>query len=141
MMNNPVRKVIAHSLGRFIDYKQIISMENLYKNIQWICVFLLMGFSISSFAQRTEVSEPVIYTGVVIDANHKGIEGVTVSVQESNVSTLTDNSGRFSISTSGNNVLIFKKSGYLSKTHSLALNASIEISLEKAKILWRQLIL
>lgn len=74
-------------------------------------------------------------TGVVTDTDHRGIGGVTVSVQESNESVLTDESGKFSIAASDQATLVLKKSGYLAKSYAVAGNTHFEISLETAKIL------
>ncbi len=106
-------------------------MKELYKNIRLTGVFLLIGFSIASFAQEN----PAIRTGIVTDTDHKGIEGVVVSVQESNESVVTDASGKFSIPASDQAILVLKRSGFLAKTYAVAGNAHLEISLETAKTL------
>ncbi len=99
----------------------------------FIC--LLIGISTYSFAQGKNAAVAVVYSGLVKDINNNGIAGVTVSVQETNVSAVTDISGRFSISTSSDNVLNFNKMGFLSKAHELGSEANIEVILEAAKIL------
>ncbi|MEJ7691512.1 SusC/RagA family TonB-linked outer membrane protein [Daejeonella sp.] len=133
-MNNPVQGIDMHSAGSFMPNKQIMFMENLYKKIKWICLFILIVINMSSYAQRNGASE-IIYNGLVKDANNTGIEGVTVTIQEINTKTVTDASGKFSITTASNNVLVFKKTGFLTKTFDLNFNESIELILEKAKIL------
>lgn len=131
---NPVQEIGMHSKCMASDSIQIKPMENLYKNIRWMFVCFLMGINISSFAQQSKNAAPVVYSGVVKDMQNIGIQGVTVSVQEANISVLTDVSGRFSITTNSDGVLNFKKTGYLSKSHKLGLNTSIELTLEPAKL-------
>ncbi len=108
-----------------------MQMKELYNNIRLIGVFLLTGFSISSFAQEN----PAMRTGIVTDTEQKGIEGVIVSVQESNESVVTDASGKFSIPASDQAILVLKRSGFLAKTYAVAGNDHLEISLETAKTL------
>jgi len=110
-------------------------MEKLFTRMIWAVVFLLMGFSIPSFAQTDQASRQQTVSGVVTDSNHRGIQGVTVSIQESNTRTLTDASGSFFIEASGSDILVFKKEGYLSTTQDLIRTTKLEIRLEEAKIL------
>ncbi|HLU88420.1 MAG TPA: TonB-dependent receptor plug domain-containing protein, partial [Cyclobacteriaceae bacterium] len=110
-------------------------MEKLYTKIIWAVVFLLVGLSIPSFAQVEQTLRQRIHSGRVIDSGNQGIQGVTVSIQESNLKTLTDASGSFSIEALDTDILIFKKEGYLSTTRDLSLNTRLEISMEEAKIL------
>lgn len=110
-------------------------MEKLYTKIIWAVVFLLVGLSIPSFAQVEQTLRQRIHSGRVIDSGNHGIQGVTVSIQESNLKTLTDASGTFSIEALDTDILIFKKEGYLSTTRDLSLNTRLEISMEEAKIL------
>ena len=110
-------------------------MENIYIRMIWVVVFLSMGFNISSLAQTDQATQQKIITGLVRDFDHNGIPGVTVSIQESSRSTETDALGGFSIEASVDDVLIFKKEGYLSATQDVSLTDNPEIRLQEAKIL------
>lgn len=134
-MNHSFREKARYTAGTFINSEKINQMEKLFKRMILAAVFLLMGFNVPSFAQTDQTSRQQIITGVVADSNQNGIQGVTVSIQESNSSTLTDASGSFSIEASANDILIFKKEGYLSTTLGLSGSTNLKISLEVAKIM------
>ncbi|TZF83278.1 TonB-dependent receptor [Pedobacter sp. BS3] len=57
-------------------------------------------------------SGDVTISGNVTDAAGKPLGNVDVQVQEKTQGLLTDNEGKFSITCSGNDMLVFKKSGY-----------------------------
>jgi TonB-linked SusC/RagA family outer membrane protein len=68
-------------------------------------IILLLLFSASAFAQKK-------ITGVVKDADGKPIFAITVSIKGTTTGTLTDTSGRFNLSASPGNTLVFTGISY-----------------------------
>ncbi|MFL5811097.1 MAG: TonB-dependent receptor plug domain-containing protein, partial [Flavisolibacter sp.] len=87
-------------------------------------LFFLISFLFSSIAA---ISQTV--TGTVTDADKKFVSDVTVHVKGTNHTTLTDNAGKFSITASGNDVLVFTHVGYFSQEVRLDGQQSVSISL------------
>jgi TonB-linked SusC/RagA family outer membrane protein len=69
------------------------------------------GFLVKGFAQSSESTINV--SGRITDAAGKPLEGVTVQIQEKTSGIATDADGKFFLTTKGNDVLTFQKSGYI----------------------------
>lgn len=85
--------------------------------------------------QNTNISEvrrTQKLNGIVTDALNVPVPGATVEIQETNISTITDARGNFSLTTGNNDILVFKKDGYLSKAMPVGnSDESISVSLLK----------
>ncbi len=103
-------------------------MKYLYKKRKWAGLLLILLVRLSASAQQERT-----YTGLVTDKNNAGIAGVTVEVQEKDLTTVTGADGTFSLSTDPEDVLILKKEGYLSTLFPLNRNTDFKITLEPAK--------
>ncbi|HEY5371499.1 MAG TPA: SusC/RagA family TonB-linked outer membrane protein [Hanamia sp.] len=68
-------------------------------------------------------------TGTVTDADGKPMSRVTVVVKGTNHTSLTDNSGKFSITASGTDVLVISYVGYLSQEIPLNGRQSVSVSM------------
>lgn len=104
-------------------------MVQLRRITSTVLVFIFLNvFSINLFAQD---QQPV--TGAV---SHKGalLQGVTVTVKGSSVSTQTDAQGKFSINAPANGVLVFSHVGSAPKELSLNGQPNIQVELEAEDI-------
>src|SRR5690606_28271408 len=117
------------------DPKRTILMEIQHKRIKWLCILFLINVYMYANAQQNGDSEASTYAGSVQDEEGNGLTGVTVSIQESNDRTTTDNLGNFSITAETNSVLIFKKDGFLTTRYALIPGTAIKITLERAELL------
>ncbi len=75
-----------------------------------------------------------IFSGQLKNQDNSPLAGVTVEVQERDRVTTTGEDGKFSIKAEPNDVLIFKKDGYLTEQLVLDATADLNVVLEKAKI-------
>lgn len=87
-------------------------------------LFFLIFFLLFSF---TAFSQTV--TGIITDADKKPISNVTVQVKGTNRTTLTDNAGRFSVTASGNDVLVITYVGYITQEVPLNGKQSVNVSM------------
>ncbi|HYM93781.1 MAG TPA: TonB-dependent receptor plug domain-containing protein, partial [Chitinophagaceae bacterium] len=79
-----------------------------------IASVLLVTVSIqNTFAQKTG---PHIIEGTVTDENGIALQGAVIETGNSNLKTLTDASGKFSISVKGKNILMITHVGYADQT-------------------------
>jgi TonB-linked SusC/RagA family outer membrane protein len=85
-------------------------------------LFSLLLFSVAAFAQTV--------TGTITDADGKPISNVSVQVKGTNRTALTDAAGKFSISASGNDVLVVSYVGY--NTQEVRVNDRQSISVSMA---------
>ena len=102
-------------------------LNDSYKDLrpQKIVLFLLLFFSSSIlFAQKTVSGK--------VSSNDTLLQGVTVAVKGTAVSTLTDNDGRFSISAPSNGTLVFTYVGYGSEEIKINNRSVIDVQLSKA---------
>lgn len=85
--------------------------------------FLISFFFLSAAAFSQTV------TGTVTDADGKPMSKVTVLVKGTNHNTLTDNAGKYSVTASGNDVLVISYVGYLTQEVPLEGRASVSVSM------------
>ncbi|MDQ8004765.1 MAG: TonB-dependent receptor [Pedobacter sp.] len=77
-----------------------------------LTVLLLFAISSAAFAQSTQ---KVTIKGTVRDSKNQPINGVDITVQEKGEISTTDNDGKFEISAAPQDIIIFKKKGFLTK--------------------------
>ncbi len=87
-------------------------------------------FFLISFLSFSTAALSQTVTGTVTDADAKPMSKVTVMVEGTNRNTLTDDAGKFSITASGNDVLVISYVGYL--TQEVPLNGRKSISASMA---------
>lgn len=91
-----------------------IASVNMQASRALLLILLFLATSLVVSAQSIRVS------GVVTDGKGAGVEGVTVTVKGTSVSTATDGAGRYSIEVPNSNaVLTFSSVGYLSKEETV----------------------
>ena len=74
--------------------------------------FILMTCCNAAFAQTQTTQTTKTVTGVVKNATGQPVTGATVTVKGTNVATTTDASGKFTITVTGNQVLVVSHIGY-----------------------------
>lgn len=111
-------------------------MRYLYKNIKSVWMLLFILAAIPSLVKAQAKSNPDLrnYTGTVKDRSNAGVAGVTIEVQEKQTAVVTDENGRFSLQAEINDILLFKKQGYLTKQVGLSTDNDLEVSLEIVKL-------
>src|SRR5689334_21048190 len=83
-------------------------------------LFYLLFFSIVAAFSQT-------ITGTVTDVDKKPISKVTIELQGSTRKALSDNAGKFSITASKNDVLVFSCVGYVTKEVRLNGQQSVNV--------------
>lgn len=82
-------------------------------NSKLITVFLLMLFIISG---GTVVAQDITVSGIITDAQTKGVlTGVSVTVKGTSIGTLSDEQGRYSLTSAKGSTLVFTFMGYEAK--------------------------
>ncbi len=105
-------------------------MKHPCTTLKWVCLLLCLSVSMMASAQGEKT-----YTGILTDKNNAGVAGVTVEVQEKDISTVTDAEGRFTLSAEPTDVLVFKKPGYLTTLFPLSRGITdLKAVLEPAKV-------
>ncbi|WP_256002275.1 SusC/RagA family TonB-linked outer membrane protein [Pedobacter deserti] len=98
-----------------------------------VAFWLLLVCWLPAFSSTWQVQDSIV-KGVVSDAQGEPIPGVTVSVKSKNARTATDAAGRYSITASGSDVLVFNYIGFLPQEirvdKRLIVNANLEASQE-----------
>ncbi|MFT3950120.1 MAG: SusC/RagA family TonB-linked outer membrane protein [Agriterribacter sp.] len=90
--------------------------------------FKKMGDDLIIIASADNImTEDIVVKGTVMDAAGTPLAGITVSVENSNMQTATNNSGGFTINAPENGVLIFTGIGY--KTERVAIEKKNEINI------------
>ncbi|RTY86253.1 SusC/RagA family TonB-linked outer membrane protein [Flavobacterium sp. RSP15] len=97
------------------------------KKIKFLMLFLLMVFSVDSWAQ-TEV------TGVVLDDANSPIPGVNVLVKGNKQGIVTDFDGRFNIKASVSDVLVFSYIGFETQSVILKNYNKLNIKLQSSAL-------
>ena len=85
---------------------------------------LCMLLSTLTFAQQREL------TGTVKDNKGEPLPGVSILVKSTNTGTATDMDGKYSLSVSGGDVLVFSFIGYKAQTISIADQKVLDVVLE-----------
>ncbi|MFZ4862401.1 SusC/RagA family TonB-linked outer membrane protein [Sphingobacterium sp. Mn56C] len=87
-------------------------------------LLVLFGLNISAYAQE------ILFQGhVIADDDGRPLSGVTVSILGTNTATQTNSSGKFSISASKNNTLIFSYINFKSKEVKLGSQSNLTVRL------------
>ncbi len=105
------------------------------KNFFWR-TFMLFATTVIPFAAGAQtLTNPNerIYTGTITGRDNAGIAGVSVEIQEKKATAVTDSNGRFSLAAELNDMLLFKKPGYLVQQFNLGVENDLRIILEAAK--------
>jgi len=89
--------------------------------LRFITAFLLLA-SISSYAQQT-------ITGKITDTNNQGLPGVNVVIQGTSTGTTSDFEGKYSLSASSSDVLLFSFIGYVSQSITVGSQTSINVQM------------
>ncbi|HAJ82666.1 MAG TPA: SusC/RagA family TonB-linked outer membrane protein, partial [Zunongwangia profunda] len=89
-------------------------------------LFLFLLFSIQIWAQDKEIS------GTVVDEDQIPLPGVNVRVKNSNIGTVTDFDGNFSLSIPDTDgmVIVFSSIGFTTKEVTVGNRTSLNISME-----------
>ncbi|WP_051691751.1 SusC/RagA family TonB-linked outer membrane protein [Pedobacter borealis] len=97
-------------------------MKKMY--LKCLSVFLLTFLTITAFAQKT-------ITGTVMEASGP-IPGVSVTIKGTTKATQTDAGGKFSISATEGNILVFRSVGYISKEINVGASSTVNVRLESS---------
>jgi hypothetical protein len=89
------------------------------------CIILACTVSISCFAQHS-------VTGRVWADSTKPLAGVIVEIENTEVSTLTDQYGNYAISAGDDAVLVFKLTGYRTQEIQVHGRSIIDVNMEKS---------
>jgi TonB-dependent starch-binding outer membrane protein SusC len=89
----------------------------------FLCIFLLV--SVSTLAQQKTIS------GRVLNGDKQPLPGVTVLVKGKTNSTVTNETGVFSITASSNDILVFTSAEYSSYEAPVGANMTINVTLNK----------
>lgn len=111
-------------------------MKQRFKDLKWLLLsfFWVVPFSVQA-QQTTLEPEVTSISGIVTDKNKTPVGGVTVEVQEKqNIATTTGPDGKFTVAATINDVLIFRKAGYLTAQFSVSAHEDFTVALEEAKI-------
>ena len=100
------------------------TFKRLPKRVTVLSVIVFFLITNSLFAQTRTV------TGTVVDSKSKEpLSGVSVSVKGTKTGTVTNAAGKFSISVSGNPVLILTSTGYENQEIKTAADETISVEL------------
>lgn len=96
-------------------------------------LFISLIYCNALFAQNTQPfgsaqDKPTTITGIVTDANG-ALTGVTVNVKGTNQSTITDNAGKFALTTNSNAILTFTYIGYKEVTIAVDSRSAINVTM------------
>lgn len=116
------RQTIFQVFKRSNQNKKIKQMKRTTINL-FLCIVLVFISLGSAFGQSKVVK------GKVTDQNGKALEGVTVSVKQTNRATSTEADGSFSISASPGDILLFTFVGFQSREEILGNANYVEITL------------
>lgn len=86
---------------------------------------LLLFFNLISFAQQTNT-----VTGTVKDPDNKPVEGATVTVKQTKVSTIADKDGKFSISAVKGNTITISSVNFEAQSFVVGNETNVDIKLE-----------
>lgn len=101
-------------------------MDNLRKTLGCLLLFLFAAVT-STYAQVAKQ-----YSGTVTDADsNEPIIGVNVTLKDAQTGTVTDISGKFSISAPVGSTLSFSYIGYVTKEVKLGTNTSLKITMQE----------
>ncbi|RYZ63077.1 MAG: SusC/RagA family TonB-linked outer membrane protein [Chitinophagaceae bacterium] len=113
--------MIEFTCRTLVSPTSVVKKTSFTKILPAVFIILFQFFSLASSAQR-------VINGVVRDAKGAGIPDVTITEKGKNATTVTDNTGSYSLSVSGSNpVLIFTSTGF--KLQEVAVNGRSEVSL------------
>lgn len=108
-------------------------MNQLRKCTNGLLLLALLALQLAASAQRRGVE--LAYMGTVTDAAGKAMAGATVSVQENTTaSTTTDAAGRFTIQATTTDVLVVRRSGFVTAYLPLDVNTTVSLALTPALI-------
>ena len=97
----------------------------------WFLFCFIAVLQAPLFAQDKPPAK-VNYSGSISDRNKNPIADVSITVQEKDIVTLTNNSGKFSVKTEPKDVIIIQKQGYLTQQLELDALANLNVTLELA---------
>ena len=101
-------------------------MDNLRKTLGCLLLFLFAAVT-STYAQVAKQ-----YSGTVTDADsNEPVIGVNVTLKDAQTGTVTDLSGKFSISAPVGSTLLFSYIGYVTKEVKLGTNTSLKITMQE----------
>lgn len=112
---------------------------HIYKASKLLSLLLLLLFHTAVPAQVKQQGKQQVkqqgktaFSGFITDNNNKPLSGVIVSIQEGSTSVTTDANGRFSIHAFLHDVLLIKRKGYLTQTHTITNDEDVTIALKAA---------
>lgn len=107
-------------------------LSSLYKIFfSSLCILIFQN----TFAQEeADPGQLETFRGTIVNDKNAPVSGVNVSVQERNITTVTDNQGMFSINAKRNDILIFKKDGFLIAQKFLNNDDPVKLILQTAGI-------
>jgi TonB-linked SusC/RagA family outer membrane protein len=117
---------------KFILYKRLLinkSIAIMGKKLMQITAPLNRFFFLISFLFLSAAAFSQTVTGTVTDADGKPMDLVTVLVKGTNHTALTNDAGKFSVTASGNDVLVISHVGSLTQEVPLRGRASVTVSM------------
>ena len=101
-------------------------------------VFLLISVPIYSSAfgaivnsKNEDLREYLVVTGKVFDTNGEPLPGVTITVKSSNIGTVSDIEGNYSIDVAANATLVFSYIGFETQEVNVGNQSTINITLNE----------
>lgn len=91
-----------------------------------VCLLFLLHLSLLSTAQENNST----VSGQVLSETNEPIPGVNILVKESNIGTVTDADGRFSITAKSNSTLVFSFIGYTTVERAVNNQTEINVNME-----------
>lgn len=107
------------------NFTKILNASNMIIRIPLIIVWMLLA--VSSFGMKGEPYAVITVNGKVTDVNKQPLNGVSVSVRGTNLGTITNKDGSYSISNVDENATLeFRSIGY--KTQQIAINKRLIVN-------------
>lgn len=103
--------------------KQLLQTDSLRKLVIYGIITVLCGFSFEAFGQNIPIK------GVVKDADGQSIPGVSVSVQNTTTSVITNMDGNYSISAPPDAILVFSSMGFKTQLIPVKKRLTIDVTL------------
>jgi len=110
-------------------------MKNNYSRLKWVALIIVGGilFFLASAANAATTTTPLLWqqqeiSGIVEDQNGLPIPGVTITVKNTNIGTVTNLDGEYNITAPANGTLVFSYIGY--KTVEIPVDNNEEISIQ-----------
>lgn len=128
-MKNPKTKETKRIGGL---QKCLTYLRTPFQGIIFLCIGLICLPALGKAYTSHTDNPPVTITGSVVASNGNALKGVSVLLKGSNIKTITDQDGGFSIKASPDATLIFVYKEYIPKEESLTGRTQLKITLNRS---------